>query len=105
MKGKRGTDHGWHLVKYCGDGAIYAECKCGNRYSCSRAERNEDGSFNPFRQIPTVFYPYCSSCGARKKWHSCEVEKSNKNIMDVKWTGKVYDMSEYFQSQATQVKV
>ena len=53
---KRGTDHEWQLVKYSGDVAIYAECKCGHYYYCSKSLRNEDGSWS-FKEIPTYFYP------------------------------------------------
>lgn len=75
---KRGTDHTWQLVKYNGDCAIYAKCKCKYHYCCSTSARDEDGFLNPFNQVPTIFYPYCPVCGARKKWHTYEIEKINK---------------------------
>ena len=46
---KRGTDHTWQLVKYNGDGAIYARCKCKHHYNCGRSKRNEDGSWCQFK--------------------------------------------------------
>lgn len=92
---KRGTDHEWKLVRYGGDIAIYAECKCGHYYCCSKDLRNEDGSF-AFKQIPTIFYPYCPSCGARKKRHSTEVERSKEEIWNRKKFGTIYDMSVNF---------
>ena len=96
MKGKRGTDHEWHLVKYRGDGAIYAECNCGHYYSCSKNLRNEDGSWS-FKQIPTIFYPYCPCCGARKKRHSAEIEKQDiEALLNRKKYGVIYDISENF---------
>lgn len=69
---KRGTDHTWQLVKYKEDMAIYAKCKCKFRYACSENKRNEDGTFS-FKQIPTLFYPYCPNCGARKKYYTDEI--------------------------------
>lgn len=71
---KRGTDHTWQLVKYKGDAAIYARCKCRYYYRCSTDAIEEDGSSNPFHQVPTVFYPYCAMCGARKKWRTTELK-------------------------------
>ena len=96
MKGKRGTDHSWNLIKYDGDAAIYAECKCGHYYNCGRSLRNEDGSY-AFKEIPTIFYPYCPCCGARKKRYTPEIEKRS---MDMLWNrkkyGTIYDMSSFF---------
>ena len=40
---KRGKDHVWELVKYIGDLAIYAKCKCGYHYNCSVSYRNKSG--------------------------------------------------------------
>lgn len=96
MKGKRGTDHSWNLVKYDGDVAIYAECKCGHYYGCSRSLRNKDGSF-AFKEIPTIFYPYCPCCGARKKRYSTEIERRNmEELFNRKKFGTIYDMSKGF---------
>ena len=96
MKNKRGIDHEWKLVKYIGDIAIYAECKCGYHYACSKELRNEDGSWS-FKQIPTIFYPYCPCCGACKKRHSAEIEKLNIEFpWERKKFGVIYDMSDYF---------
>lgn len=75
---KRGTDHTWQLVKYNCDGAIYAKCKCQYHYRCSTDDIEEDGSRNPFHQVPTIFYPYCPICGARKKWYTNEIKKIDK---------------------------
>ena len=95
MKNKRGTDHCWTLVKYSGDAAIYAECECGHYYACSKELRNEDGSFT-FKQIPTYFYPYCSCCGARKKYYSSTIEKRDMEELFNHKSGKILDMSEKF---------
>lgn len=96
MRNKRGVDHKWNLVKYDGDIAIYAECKCGHYYCCSKELRNEDGSWS-FKQIPTIFYPYCPCCGARKKNHSVEIEKrSMEELFERKKYGVIYDISGYF---------
>lgn len=75
---KRGTDHTWQLVKYNVDAAIYARCKCKYHYRCSTDDINEDGTSNPFHQVPTIFYPYCPKCGARKKWVANEVRRIDK---------------------------
>lgn len=91
MKNKRGTDHTWTLIQYKGDAAIYAKCKCGYHYNCSRWEKQSDY----FRITPAVFYLYCPSCGARKKYYT-EIEKSEKWIGDVKFGGTAYDISEKF---------
>ena len=76
--GKRGTDDTWKLVKYRGDGAIYAKCKCRFDYNCGRNETDADGNFVSFKQIPTVFYPYCPYCGAKKKWVTEDIERIDK---------------------------
>ena len=34
MRVKRGKDSYWHPIKFKGDGAIYARCKCGFYYPC-----------------------------------------------------------------------
>ena len=70
---KRGTDHTWQLVKYLGDIAIYAKCKCSFRYCCSQGCTPGE-----LKQIPKVFYPYCPNCGARKKWRTTEIERLDK---------------------------
>ena len=74
---KRGTDHEWHVVKYKNDGAVYARCKCGFEYNCGKSRRMEDGTWS-IKQYPTIMYPYCSSCGARKKRYNEEPEKLDK---------------------------
>lgn len=99
MKGKRGTDHEWNLVKYDGDGAIYAECRCGHYYNCGRDLKNKDG-LSLFKQIPTIFYPYCPCCGARKKRFNSEIEKrSMEQRFNKKKFGTIYDISSYFKNE------
>lgn len=99
MKGKRGTDHEWNLVKYDGDDAIYAECKCGHYYNCGRDLKNKDGLFL-FKQIPTIFYPYCPCCGARKKRFNSEIEKRPmEQRFNKKKFGTIYDISSYFKNE------
>lgn len=94
MKGKRGTDHEWNLVKYDGDGAVFAECKCGHYYNCGRDLRGK------FKQIPTIFYPYCPCCGARKKRFNSEIEKrSMEQRFNKKKFGTIYDISSYFKNE------
>lgn len=67
MKMKRGTDHNWEVRKYKGDLTLYAHCKCGYQYNCSRSLRNEDGSWS-FKQYVAIIHPYCPNCGAKKKY-------------------------------------
>lgn len=101
MKGKRGTDHEWNLVKYDGDGAIYAECRCGHYYCCSKPETKfiENGNLS-FREIPTIFYPYCPCCGARKKRFNSEIEKRPmEQRFNKKKFGTIYDISSYFKNE------
>lgn len=74
---KRGTDHEWRVIKYKGDLAVYAKCKCGFEYNCGRSKRMEGGPLS-IKQFPTVMYPYCPYCGARKKRYNEEPQKVDK---------------------------
>ena len=74
---KRGTDHVWQIVKYAGDISLYARCKCGYHYACSKNKRNPDGTWS-FEQEISHLYPYCPVCGARKKRYTEEVQKIDK---------------------------
>ena len=74
---KRGTDHNWEIVKFNGDIALYALCKCGFRYPCSSSTQNTDGSWSPKQEV-TKIYPYCPLCGARKKRYSADVVKLDR---------------------------
>lgn len=71
---KRGTDHTWQLIKFLGDIAIYAKCKCGFYFNCSRPESGESWA----KQVPSAFYAYCPKCGARKKWRTTDIKKLNR---------------------------
>lgn len=73
--GKRGTDHIWELIKYRGDMAIYAKCLCGFRYNCSHNKINADGQLVVEAD---TYCPYCPHCGARKKWHTDDIQKIDK---------------------------
>lgn len=78
MKMKRGTDHYWEVIKYSGDIAIYARCKCGFEYRCSHGKREEDGTWSLEQVIDNV-YPYCPWCGARKKKYNIKpIAKGDK---------------------------
>ena len=68
---KRGTDHNWQVVRYIGDIALYARCKCGYQYCCSSSTKNKDGTWS-VKQIISKIYSYCPNCGARKKWYNEE---------------------------------
>lgn len=74
---KRGTDHEWIVIKYKGDGAVHARCKCGFEYNCGKSKGLKDGSFS-MTQYPAVMYPYCPWCGARKKRYNEEPVKLEK---------------------------
>lgn len=43
---KRGTDHECRVVKYQGDGAVYARCKCGFEYNCGKSRCRKDGTWS-----------------------------------------------------------
>ena len=76
---KRGTDHNWEIVKYKGDIALYAKCRCGYHYCCSSSLKNEDGTWS-MKQIvdDRKIFPYCPICGARKKTYSHDIKKFDK---------------------------
>lgn len=68
---KRGTDHNWQIVKYKGDIAIYAKCKCGFHYNCGGSKRGQDGVWSLTQEVKSEkIYPYCPFCGARKKYYN-----------------------------------
>ena len=70
MRNKRGTDPGWTIIKYKGDIALYALCRCGFRYSASESEgKTKEGTWS-LKQKISKLYSYCPSCGARKKYYS-----------------------------------
>ncbi len=74
MKVIRGKDHLWRPVKFLGDGAIYAKCKCGFYYPCYKGP---DATFK-VEIDPYKMYHYCPNCGARKKCYLTDVEKLDK---------------------------
>ena len=75
MRVIRGKDAHWKVVKYIGDGAFYATCKCKYEYCCGdNMNRKED--------ITWTLYRYCPECGARKKWYNSEVIKLDEDIVD-----------------------
>ena len=80
MKNKRGTDHTWQIVKFTGDIALYAKCKCGFNYCCSTTGRDENGYWIFAKQIidPYKIYPYCPLCGARKKYYNDDIKKIDR---------------------------
>lgn len=63
----RGRDHIWRIVKFKGDVTLYAKCKCGYYYPCSKSKRLEDGSWSAQQEIVFI-HNYCPECGAKKKW-------------------------------------
>ena len=67
---KRGTDHSWDFIKYSGDLAYYARCKCGFQFSCYK---NTELGVLDTQPAPEYLYRYCPSCGARKKRYESEV--------------------------------
>ena len=76
MKKRKGRniDHTWEFVRYNGDIAYYARCKCGFRYSCNKNKSNSI-SVEP---APDKLYPYCPICGARKTRYIEEVRNIDK---------------------------
>ena len=77
MKMKRGKDSYWKVVRYNGDMALYATCKCGYEYNCGRSK-----SPTSMIQVPALFYRYCPYCGARKKWYNEEPINTGIDIAD-----------------------
>ena len=79
MRTIRGKDGKWEMRKYRGEIGIYAHCKCGFQYGCSRDE-------NPgtLKQIIAIVYPYCPICGSHKKTYNEEPIKMNC----YSWEGK-----------------
>jgi len=76
MRVKRGKDRFWKVVKYQGDGAYYATCKCGYKYCCGDCiSRRKDEEW--------ILYQYCPCCGARKKEYNPEVIKLDIDICDL----------------------
>ena len=74
MRVIRGKDHLWRPIKFLGDGAIYAKCKCGFYYPCYSGP---DSNFK-VEVDPRKMYPFCPFCGAKKKRYLTEVERLNR---------------------------
>ena len=72
MQVKRGKDRFWRPIKFKGDGAIYAKCKCGFYYPCYKASSNLIVELDPNKM-----YLYCPNCGARKKEYFMDIEQLN----------------------------
>ena len=73
MRVKRGKDSYWRPIKFKGDGAIYAKCKCGFYYPCYKSEDILVTKLDPYKM-----YHYCPSCGARKKYYLDKIEQLNR---------------------------
>jgi hypothetical protein len=73
MRVKRGKDRFWKVLKYQGDAAYYANCKCGYEYCCGN-------SVNRHNYKDWTIYMYCPCCGARKKEYNPEVIKTRIDI-------------------------
>lgn len=74
MQVKRGKDSLWRPIKFKGDGAIYARCKCGFYYPCYKGP---DATFK-VEIDPYKMYHYCPQCGARKKRYLTTIERLNR---------------------------
>ena len=65
----------WRTIKFKGDLAIYAECKCGFYYNCSYSKGLKT-FIDPYK-----LYNYCPSCGSKKKKYTT----SPKNLNYIQW--------------------
>ena len=69
---KRRKDHNWKIIKYSGDGQVYARCKCGYEYGIfhysptCKTKKNENGDL-VLTVEPDILHLYCPYCGAKKK--------------------------------------
>lgn len=64
----------WRPIKFKGDCAIYARCKCGFYYPCYKGP---DATFK-VEIDPYKMYHYCPQCGARKKRYLTTIERLNR---------------------------
>ena len=72
MRKGRQVDRNWNIRKYKGDLALYAYCKCGFYYCCSKL-------VGPKIEIdPHKLYHYCPNCGAHKKYYNERARLMNK---------------------------
>jgi hypothetical protein len=78
---KRGKDHNWELIKYNGDRAVYARCKCKFEYSIFLYRNgtkdfkvDENGQLMIARK-PDTMYLYCPRCGAKKKTYNALIRR------------------------------
>jgi len=67
-------DHNWKVVKYIGDGAYYATCKCGYDYACGDCLGREDYTM-------WKLFPYCPMCGAKKTTFNQKVILLNQDVL------------------------
>mgnify|MGYP006908809691 CR=1 FL=1 len=80
MRVKRGNDRFWKVLKYQGDGAYYATCKCGYEYCCGDILHRKTND-------TWVIYLYCPYYGARKKEYNDVPIKTGIDI-DEHWRKK-----------------
>ena len=73
-----GIDHTWKILKFRGDAAFYAKCKCG--FLQHGITANEPGTAI-FKFASNRLYPYCPKCGAKKKWFT-DVERVDKEMWE-----------------------
>ena len=90
----------WKLVKYNGDGAIYARCECGFQYCCSSTSIVEGK--RKFLCVPYKFYQYCPFCGTKKEEYTL-IHKIDKTVADFPFNDKefyekVYSMDDFFMN-------
>lgn len=60
----------WAFVKWKGNLAIYAVCQnCKYTYPAYDMPRNEDGTLNALKTIPSLdkLHKYCPNCGLKMK--------------------------------------
>lgn len=88
MNKGRGKDHVWRFVRFRGDIGIYAKCRCGYFYHCSKIEHPDGIGIRSIIDVDKIF-PYCPNCGARKTRYETEVREIDRYMFE--YLGEKYE--------------